>query len=180
MQTRIPNADYIFAVAADANDTPERSDFACYSYNTLGQMPDSGLPREKVNTYRMLLVPVLVPYGLDSGSQIVAGIVDVAVKTDDWPGLFDYMKACSVADLVGGNFLLGPKLLPRRRGRLTEAAGGGVAVCFVVSFSTSSVTVFDSSDTDLVVVDDSSAGDLRDPCTVLNGAQVVVVVLQYM
>jgi hypothetical protein len=121
VQAHIPNADYIVAVTADANDTPERNDFAYYSYNMFGQMPDSGLTREKVNSYRMLVVPVRVPYGLDSGRQIVAGIVDVAVKVDDWSGLFGYMKACSVADLVGGQFLLGPKLLPRRRGWLAGA-----------------------------------------------------------
>jgi hypothetical protein len=46
MQARIPNADYNVAVAADANDTPEQSDFAYYSYSMFGQMPDSGLPRE--------------------------------------------------------------------------------------------------------------------------------------
>jgi hypothetical protein len=45
MQARIPNADYSVAVAADANDTPERNDFAYY-YSMFGQMPDSGLPRE--------------------------------------------------------------------------------------------------------------------------------------
>jgi hypothetical protein len=45
-----------------------------------------------------------MPYDLDSGSQIVAGIVDVVVKVDDRSGLFDYMKACNVADLVGDAF----------------------------------------------------------------------------
>jgi hypothetical protein len=60
----------------------------------------------------MLVVPVRMSYDLDSGSQIIAGIVDVAVKVDDWSGLFDYMKACSVADIVGGHCFLGQKLLP--------------------------------------------------------------------
>jgi hypothetical protein len=48
MQARIPNADCIVAVAADANDTPERNDSAYYSYNMFGQMPDSGLPRKQL------------------------------------------------------------------------------------------------------------------------------------
>jgi hypothetical protein len=82
----------------------------------------SGLPRESSNSYHMVLVPVLAPYGLDSGSQIVADIVDVAVKTDDWLGLLvDYTKARTVADLVGGHFHLGPKSPPRRQGRLAGA-----------------------------------------------------------
>jgi hypothetical protein len=57
-------------------------------------------------------------YDLESGNQIAAGIVDVVVEFDDRSDLFDCMKACSVADLVGGHCLLGQKLLPRRRGRL--------------------------------------------------------------
>jgi hypothetical protein len=81
MQARIPNADYIFAVAADANDTPERSDFACYSYNTFGQMPDSGLPREKVNSYHMV-DRRLSPCDLDSGSRSFAEMADVVAAGD--------------------------------------------------------------------------------------------------
>jgi hypothetical protein len=70
----------------------------------------------------VVLVPVLAPYGLDSGSQIVADIVDVAVKTDDWLSLLvDYTKVPTVADLVGCHFHLGQKLPPRRQGRLAEA-----------------------------------------------------------
>jgi hypothetical protein len=81
MQARIPSADYTFAVAADASDTPERSDFAGYSYNTFGQMPDSGLHREKLNSYHMV-DRNLSPYGLDSGNRSFAGTADVVAAGD--------------------------------------------------------------------------------------------------
>jgi hypothetical protein len=69
----------------------------------------------------MLVVLVQMPYDLVTGNQIVVGTVDVVVAVDDRSGLFDCMKTYNVADLVGGQCLLGQTLPPQRRGRLAGA-----------------------------------------------------------
>jgi hypothetical protein len=121
MQARIPNVDYNVAVAADANDTPEQNDSVYYSYSMFGQMPDSGLLREKLNNYRMLVVLVQRLYDLATGNQSVVGTVDVVAAVDDRLGLFDCMKTYNVADQAGGQCLLDQTLPPQRRGRLAGA-----------------------------------------------------------